>query len=723
MLASDLAKLEQILPDAGIQPAHPMETSRVLVGLMQLARGGWGESPLLPHDNDLVDVISPRVLRNLLSAVQFRDPATMRHSRRVAELGVGVAQTLGWEGKHLQILEVAALLHDIGKIGVPDNILFKPGALNPDEAELMSLHHSIGYDVLQACHVDKEVLNIVGHARDTLGAGGADGRLMAVPMGSRMLAVSDAYESLRTDQSYRKGRSHEDAIRVLMSKAGTQFDGNIVSALDRWMRECANQAPDFEPESDSGSNDQSAFGCFHSPHAADALQSSTLCHIFSYLYFLESLYDGFYIVDSDLKVVVWNPGIETLLGKSVSEMLYSPWSARELQYADENGIPMAEGQCPLRQVLQTGRAMNIYGQVGTADGQFLNVEIQTVPLLDAQGRLHGVAEILRDRSRVTHKPQDYRDLKLAATRDALTGVANRGELEAQLTLLLAETSRLEWREPFSLIFMDVDHFKQINDNYDHVVGDKVLIEVARLVQRETYSAEIIGRYGGEEFVVLCPETSKEQAVNRANRIRVALSRVKIPDLKGRVVTASFGVTEAVPGDTLESLFRRSDKALYTAKRTGRNRTCSLTAEEMAELNAKPAPVIAPKSVDFVMSAGFAACIPLDMVVHKLGGFVRDEHAKIVSVDSNRAVLTSGTAGFFGGWGSTDCSQPVQLEMLFGQEQLPKEVQGAMSRNGFVQVTAKVTPLGRIHKRDLFDARARRLLKRLCAFFAAELHIN
>src|SRR5690606_6231048 len=117
-----------------------------------------------------------------------------------------------------------------------DNILFKPGALSPDEAELMSLHHNIGVDVLQACRVDSQVLEIVGHSHSFYN-GATDGfrRIGSdVPLGARILAVADAYDSLSTDQVYRKAKTHPEIMKILMDQAGTQFDGNLVCALARW---------------------------------------------------------------------------------------------------------------------------------------------------------------------------------------------------------------------------------------------------------------------------------------------------------------------------------------------------------------------------------------------------------------------------------------------------------------------------------------------------------
>jgi putative nucleotidyltransferase with HDIG domain len=139
--------------------------------------------------------------------MHFRDAATVSNRRRALSIGMAY---LGWDGPQQKVLEVASLLHDIGKVGVPDNILFKPGKLSSDEAELMSLHHKIGIDVLQACRVDNEVLKFIVEAHSHYhGTIGGHRRIGAnICQGARILAVADAYDSLSTDKSYR------DASRI-----------------------------------------------------------------------------------------------------------------------------------------------------------------------------------------------------------------------------------------------------------------------------------------------------------------------------------------------------------------------------------------------------------------------------------------------------------------------------------------------------------------------------
>jgi HD-GYP domain-containing protein (c-di-GMP phosphodiesterase class II) len=123
------------------------ESSRLLVELIALSELARSTTPA--EHGALEGTVAPVILRKLLTALHFRDTATVQHSRRVSQLAVGIAGYLRWEGTNLQQLEIAALLHDVGKIGVPDNVLFKPGKLNPDESALMGLHHCVSVDVLQ----------------------------------------------------------------------------------------------------------------------------------------------------------------------------------------------------------------------------------------------------------------------------------------------------------------------------------------------------------------------------------------------------------------------------------------------------------------------------------------------------------------------------------------------------------------------------------------------
>lgn len=716
MLASETLLTDLLnVPEVPVQKRPATDSSRVLLGLLDLSRTAAMADPA--EAGTLEGVIAPALLRQLLSALHFRDVATVMHSRRAASLAVGIARHLGWEGRHLKLLEIASLMHDIGKIGVPDNILFKPGKLNSDEADLMSLHHAVGVDVLQACRVDPEAQQIVSEARDFAHDTARAFQLSGgtVHLGARILSVADAYDSLRTDQVYRQGKSHEETMRILSENAGSQFDGNIVSALARW-----STTPQFGEAVDYHATHNPALMPAVFADARDAQDADSLCGIFSYLYLLENLYDGFYVVDAERRFAVWSSGMQQLLGYRPDEMLNHTWSRQSLSYADQAGRPLSEQEAPLWEVMETERAMAKSVRVHHADGHWTEVETQTVPLIDEHGKLRGIAEIFRGSSQTERAPREYRDLRLAATRDPLTGVANRGELEKQLEHLTAETVKGEWKTPFSVIFVDVDHFKQTNDQFGHATGDIVLIELARLFQQETYSGELVGRYGGEEFVILCPATDLEQAAKRAERIRLAVSRLQLPELEGTPLTASFGVTQAVPGDTPELTLRRADKALYAAKNGGRNQTRTLTAaEEVTATTQQDAPDLQPTG-EFEFRESFRACTQAEMVVYKLSAFLENTDAQLKKVTTDRVEMQAGRRGLLSSWGKSDDRKPVDIVLEFSDSLPPREFNGRKVRSNQVMVHVRITPVGLVRQRDVFEARARQVLKELSTHFMADV---
>ncbi|HET9933909.1 MAG TPA: GGDEF domain-containing protein, partial [Polyangiaceae bacterium] len=158
-----------------------------------------------------------------------------------------------------------------------------------------------------------------------------------------------------------------------------------------------------------------------------------------------------------------------------------------------------------------------------------------------------------------------------ATTDTLTGLLNRRAFVDTATREVVRTSR--YKDRFSIILMDVDHFKLINDRRGHAGGDAVLASVARLLATCVRSCDVVARWGGEEFVVALPSTGLEGAAEVAERLRSQLESREIIDTNGeRVpVTASFGVAELSPGEKLDQLIDRSDRGMYAAKTAGRNR--------------------------------------------------------------------------------------------------------------------------------------------------------
>lgn len=692
--------------------ASAAESSRLLLQLIELWQGARDEARA--GAQALEGIISPSVLRRLLATLHFRDSATVQHSRRVSQLAVGIARHLRWEGPDLRRLEIAALLHDLGKIGVPDNVLFKPGKLNPDESDLMALHHGVSVDVLQAARVDPLVIQFISESRDfTCAAARGPGRALGtLHLGARILSVADAYDSLRTQQVYRPAKSHEDAMRILVENTGTQFDGNVINALLRWAAACGlGRSTEYPAEGLPADPGQ----VFIDPQ--QARDADTLARIFAHLYLLENLYDAFYVVDADLRFVVWNGGAQVLLGQQPEQLLDQPWTSRTVCLADETGRDLEDEELPLRQVVESRRASAANFKVLNRAGAWVDVELQSVPLLDGAGNLRGIAEIFRDRSREGLAPREYRDLKLSASRDPLTGVANRDELHTQLTRMIDTANEDDWKAPCCTIVIEVDHFKQINDKFGHATGDLVLIEVARLLQQETYSGEIVGRHGGGQFMILCPATLGEQASKRAERIRLVLCRLRLTELEDWPLTASFGVTQAVPGDTVDSVLCRAEKALYSAIHGGHNQTFYLSANE------HPEPLLRENGASgapFEFEAQFLACTAAEMIVYKLGGFVNEHDADLLEVTRERVRMRLGRTGLLSSWGKSNERRPVDVELDFGSEVPLRDVNGRKVKSNQIRVTVKIVPVGKVKGRDVFLERSRQVLKDLSTYFLAEV---
>ena len=709
-----IANSQSLPPQQAVHGSYNMGSSKILRELIAFSNE-HEEISLDSHQTDDVDqVISRKHLRQLLTALQARDAATLSHCRRVAFLARGIASNLGWEGIHLKRLEVAALLHDIGKIGVPDHIMLKPGKLTSDEVELMSHYHHIGLDVLQACRTDSEVLTILSQTRFHFSGATSGYQYIGsdVHQGARILAIADAYDSLATDQVYRAGKKHDEIMSILMGAAGTQFDGNIICALSRWE----------QTEQDEFHNALEEVNQHFQPKplsAEETAEANLINNIFSYLFQVESLYDGFYIVDANFQFVLFSPGLERLTEIRANDILGESWTSHSLPVTNKEGDRLSSAECSMNRVIANGKSTTTELMLERPDGRLIQIEVQSVPIFGDDGRLIGVAEIFRDHSRSLKRPQEFNELKMAASQDALTSVANRGELETQLAILITQSNQKPNSPPLSIIFIDADHFKNINDSYGHATGDEVLVELARLFQHETYSGELVGRYGGEEFVILCPETDLEHALKKAERLRLAVNNLKLDSLNQTRISASFGVAQFEAGDSLESLFHRADNALYQAKESGRNRVCSLTCEQqMAGGTPDTVSQEDPNTDKMVFENSFEALISSDIIVYKLGGFVNDNNAKLTEVNPNRAVMRLGKAGLLPFWGKTDDRRPIEIELVFDKS-TPKKVAGTRHATPRVTVMIRMTPLGWIKQPEIFQKRASRVFRILKDYFAAD----
>ncbi len=265
-----------------------------------------------------------------------------------------------------------------------------------------------------------------------------------------------------------------------------------------------------------------------------------------------------------------NPAAEALTGWTLAEAGRRPISEM-LRLIDEQTLePVAN---PLaRAMAENGvRPPDRQTALLRRDGSSVAIEDNAAPIYDRNGKVVGGVIVFRDASAARSMAKR---LTRQATTDPLTGVFNRLKFDQVLAAEIARSGR--YKTPFAVVMYDIDHFKAVNDTHGHQVGDRVLVDLARIISGHIRQTDVLARWGGEEFMILAPNCDGEQAVRHAEKLR-RLVEDFVFDGVGKV-TCSFGVAQFRDGDTAETLTARADEALYAAKRAGRNRVRSSGAE-------------------------------------------------------------------------------------------------------------------------------------------------
>lgn len=291
----------------------------------------------------------------------------------------------------------------------------------------------------------------------------------------------------------------------------------------------------------------------------------------------DNLYDGVYFVDVHRRILFWNQGAKRLSGYSAEEVLGTYCFNDILNHIDEDGCRLCKGSCPLVYTIENGVPASKRVFLHHKDGRRIAVDVHVMPLRNDRDEIIGGVEIFRDASSVIALETAYKGLRELAEKDPLTGAANRRHLDQMIDAQLDVLNRTGI--PFSVILIDVDRFKDINDHWGHAVGDKSLIAFSEALLRTSRRTDLVGRWGGDEFMVILPELQLDAAVAIAQRQCDAVAAAAPADLSDRGMSGSFGVTEAVIGDTPTTLLNRADAALYRCKTQGRNRVESAAASD------------------------------------------------------------------------------------------------------------------------------------------------
>jgi diguanylate cyclase (GGDEF)-like protein/PAS domain S-box-containing protein len=284
---------------------------------------------------------------------------------------------------------------------------------------------------------------------------------------------------------------------------------------------------------------------------------------------LDNLYDGVYFLDRERSIQYWNKGAERITGYSRSEVEGSHCWDNILMHVDSEGKSLCQDRCPAWKTMERAIPSEAEVFLHHKNGHRIPVSVKVTPISDETGIIVGAVEIFRDNSEKLASLSLIEDLQEKAFQDTLTSLPNRRYMDRYLMSKLDEISRYDWT--FGLIFLDIDHFKAINDTYGHDVGDEALKMLARTLSHSSRSFDTVGRWGGEEFVIAVVNVDRDKLLHIAERYRrmIESSTVTTGGTDFRM-TVSLGATLAGQGDTLDSLVKRADELMYQSKLAWRN---------------------------------------------------------------------------------------------------------------------------------------------------------
>lgn len=285
---------------------------------------------------------------------------------------------------------------------------------------------------------------------------------------------------------------------------------------------------------------------------------------------LDQMHDGVYLVDAERAIRFWNRAAERISGYRADEVIGARCSDGILMHVDEDGKNLCREGCPLAATMTDGDPREAEVYLHHKGGHRVPVHVRAAPLRDAAGRIVGAIEVFSDNSARSAMRSEIEELKRLALYDALTEVGNRRYAEMALTARNDELDRYGWT--YGVLVVDIDRFKSFNDRFGHDIGDRVLRMVAQTLVANVRSFDVVGRWGGEEFVVVMEKVDLTQLGRRAERLRrlVESSALSI-DGERLSVTVSIGGTIARPSEGWNETFKRADELLYRSKETGRNR--------------------------------------------------------------------------------------------------------------------------------------------------------
>jgi diguanylate cyclase (GGDEF)-like protein/putative nucleotidyltransferase with HDIG domain len=542
----------------------------------------------------------------LALAIDAKDQTAQTHIRRVQVYAAGVAKALGMPDNEIQGVKTAALLHDIGKLAVPEHILSKPGPLTQEEFQKIRIHPQVGAEIISGVPFPYPVAPLIlSHHERWDGKGYPTGlKGEEIPLGARILSVVDYFDALMSERPYHKAISFDSAVKLLQQESGKALDPRVVSTFIEMYPALAAEAEATQEPARKLTRVPP-----HAPAAKPAVglvnESAARTNVFDDIAFahreIYALYEIAQAMGSSLGVSDTMALISTKLSNIVpfsccALFLYNEES-ESLRCRFATGV---ESEFVHQLTVKSGHGLTgwvarnrrpLVNARPNADFEAAGLSVQTTlqsalvcPLVFNERFIGTIAvyhtgdsiytddhrrlldRISEQAAAVIYNSIVFEQTQEDSLTDPLTGLPNTRFMFMHLTRELSRAHRL--KTEVSLLVMDLDTFKEINDTHGHHVGDRALREVAGVLRAGIRPYDICVRYAGDEFIVVLSGCSGEEAERKRLELQTAVDALRFEPVAGKLLAVGVSIGAAVfphDGDTYETLLATADSRMYRDK--------------------------------------------------------------------------------------------------------------------------------------------------------------
>jgi len=583
-----------------------------------------GEEEKLQHIQEIAN-LHMNTIESLAIAIDAKDQTTHGHVRRTQIYAMELGRILGVSEEETHALRAGALLHDVGKLAVPEYILNKPSKLTAAEFEKMKIHTVVGGDIIKRVNFPYPVEDIVRYHHEKWDGSGYPKGMKAeqIPLVARIIAVVDFYDATRCDRPYRVGMKREDSLDLLRKMANSSFDPHVVETFianieyfDNLIAEhdIQEQVASEKDELNAARPDAGlASDILGSPDGDSGFRSIVeaqrevfaLHEIAQTIGSSLNLQDTVNLVASKLRSIVpFDTCIIYLVDDRSGKAVAAHVAGDYVEIFSRRRITIGEGIsgwviANARSMCNTPPELDLVGIPEEVSKNIRGVLVS--PLLREDGAFGALTVYSKERATYTtehvrllesvsqhasvalNNAMTFEKTKQSALTDTLTDLPNARSFHHALEQRIAECQRLN-REPLSVLSMDLDDFKAINDAHGHPIGDRLLANVAAIIKKQFRQMDVLARYAGDEFVAIMPMASGDVAAMVAERIRAAVESSEFTLRTGRTTRIGISIGIACfPGDgeTSEELLSRAGRNMQQDKH-GRKLNPAASSQNVAQ---------------------------------------------------------------------------------------------------------------------------------------------